>query len=360
MLPILYKYTTRGQVQQWQIICPPNENYYYTIEGISGGKLTTSDPTYCVGKNVGKSNETSDEQQAKNEALAKWEKKISSGYNEVLTKEKKFFEPMLAFELKQYEKLLFTVPTFIQPKLDGVRASQEDGQLDTRAGKPIVSCPHIAKWPYFRLDGELYNHDLKADFNKIISLVRKTKPAPEDIKESEEKIQYWIYDYPFMKDQVFSERYRVLQSVFSKFPSCFKLVPTYEIKSMEELSVYHEQFISMGYEGSIIRLDLGGYENKRSKQLLKYKDWQDAEWEIIDVLEGTGNRAGCANMLVIKLDSGVICKPTMTGTEEFMRKVWLDKQNVIGKQATIKFFGYTEDGSLRFCTVKHIIGYANN
>ena len=359
MLPILYKYTTRGQVQQWQIICPPNENYYYTIEGISGGKLTTSDPTYCVGKNVGKSNETSDEQQAKNEALAKWEKKISSGYNEVLTKEKKFFEPMLAFEFGKYENLLFTVRTFIQPKLDGVRCYLNDGQLTTRSGKSITSCPHL-ELPFFGLDGELYSHDLKHDFNKIISLTRKIELTPEEIRESAEKIQYWVYDYPYASSRVFSQRYEMLKLDFENFPDSFKLVPAYEITSKEEMTKYHEQFISMGYEGSIIRLDLGGYENKRSKQLLKYKDWQDAEWEIIDVLEGTGNRAGCANMLVIKLDSGVICKPTMTGTEEFMRKVWLDKQNVIGKQATIKFFGYTEDGSLRFCTVKHIIGYANN
>lgn len=353
-LPVLYKYTTRGQVQQWQIICPPDENYYYTIEGIQGGKLTTSDPTYCVGKNIGKSNETSDEQQAQNEALAKWEKKVNSGYNEVLTKEKKFFEPMLAFELKQYEELLFRVPTFVQPKLDGVRCILKDGKLTTRAGKSIVSCPHLEVDDFF-LDGELYNHDLKSDFNKIISLVRKTKPTAEDIKESEEKIEYWVYDYP--EDQrSFSHRYYdSLQ--FLKLPKGCILVPCVQVYNRRQLDEQHSKFLEMGFEGTMIRMDLGSYENKRSKQLLKYKDWQDAEWEIIDVLEGTGNRAGCANMLVIKLDSGVICKPTMTGTEEFMRKVWLDKQNVIGKQATIKFFGYTEDGSLRFCTVKHIIGY---
>ena len=359
LLPILYKYTTRGQIQQWQIICPPNENYYYTIEGIQGGKLTTSEPTYCVGKNVGKSNETSDEQQAQNEALAKWEKKVGAGYNEVLTKDEKFFKPMLAFELKQYEKLLFTVPTFIQPKLDGVRCYLDNRKLTTRAGKPIVSCPHL-ELGFFGLDGELYNHELKSDFNKIISLVRKTKPEPEDLIESEKLIQYWIYDYPYYSDKVFSERYKMLKRDFNEFyqfSNNIRLVPTFQVTHIDHLLEKHREFMEQGYEGSIIRLDLGGYENKRSKQLLKYKDWQDAEWEIVDVLEGTGNRAGCANMLVIKLDSGVICKPTMTGTEEFMRKVWLDKQNVIGKQVTIKFFGYTEDGSLRFCTVKHIIGY---
>jgi len=253
--------------------------------------------------------------------------------------------------------LLFTVPTFIQPKLDGVRCILQNYELKTRAGKPIVSCPHIANNGSF-LDGELYNHDLKSDFNKIISLTRKTKPTIEDIAESREKIQYWIYDNPGV-DGVFSKRYEHLLSLFKtrNFPDDFKLVPSYQIESMNDIQKYHSIFIAQGFEGSIIRLDLGPYENKRSKQLLKYKDWQDAEWEIIDVLEGQGNRAGCANMLVIRLESGVICKPTMTGTEEFMRRVWTDKQNVIGKQATVKYFGYTEDGSLRFCTVKNIINY---
>lgn len=356
-LPTLHKYTTRGQVQQWQIICPPYENYYYTIEGIKDGKLTTSEPTYCSGKNIGKSNETSDEQQTENEALAKWEKKVRSGYNEVLTKEKKFFEPMLAHEFSKYSKLLFTVRTFIQPKLDGVRCYMNGNQLMSRKGTEIVSCPHLNLM--FGLDGELYNHDLHDDFNKIISLTRKTKPTQEEIQEAAEKVQFWAYDYPELSHHIFSERYGLLTRLIQEndFGGKIKLVPTYEIKSMEELHEYHAKFIADGYEGSIIRLDLGPYENKRSKQLLKYKDFQDGEWEIIDVLEGQGNRAGCANMLVIRLESGVICKPTMTGTEEFMRRVLRDKDIVIGKQATIKFFGYTEDGSLRFCTVKNIIDY---
>jgi len=99
---------------------------------------------------------------------------------------------MLAFELKQYEKLLFTVPTFVQPKLDGVRCILNAGELTTRAGKPIVSCPHLAK-EYYLLDGELYNHELKEDFNKIISLVRKTKPTKEDIEEAYGGVDQW-YD----------------------------------------------------------------------------------------------------------------------------------------------------------------------
>jgi ATP-dependent DNA ligase len=349
---ILYKYTTKKQIQQWQIFV--SDNAYWTEEGIHN--ITKSDPTICIGKNIGKKNETSPKQQALLEAQSKYQKKLDRGYNKILTVEKKFFEPMLAHDFEKYEKLLFTVPTFIQPKLDGVRCYLNDKTLMTRSGKPIVSCPHL-ELNFFGLDGELYHPDLKANFNKIISLTRKTKPEIADLEESKKLIQYWIYDYPYHVDKVFSERYSRLKHDFKNFPDVFKLVPTYEIKSLNEMKLFHENFISQGYEGSIIRLDLGGYENKRSKQLLKYKDWQDAEWEIIDILEGSGNRANCANMVVIKLDSGIICKPTMTGTEEFMQKVWKNKKDVIGKQVTVKYFGFTEDGSLRFPTVKNIIDY---
>lgn len=352
IFPKLFKYTTLGQVQSWQIFT--SGDAYWTEEGIH--EITKSDPTICVGKNIGKSNETTPQEQAELEAQAKWDKKVKQGYNEVLTKEKKFFQPMLAFDLAKYEKLLFTVPTWIQPKLDGVRCYM-DKSLYTRTGDRIISCPHLEA-DLIGLDGELYNHDLNNDFNKIISLVRKTKPDDNDLKESKQMVQYWVYDYPYLSHKVFSERYSALKNDFKNFPSNYKLVPAYPVYTKEDIEKYHEQFLEEGYEGSIIRLDLGGYENKRSKQLLKHKNWQDAEWDIIDITEGEGNRAGCAATVTILVDRKVLCYPTMTGTEEYMRAVWRDRDKIINKkQATIKFFGYTADGSLRFCTVKTIIDY---
>ena len=136
-----------------------------------------------------------------------------------------------------------------------------------------------------------------------------------------------------------------------------KLVPTYEVKTLEEIEVYHEQFLSLGYEGTMIRLDLGGYENKRSKQLLKYKSFQDDEFTILDVIEGEGNRSGMAGKLICALPNGGTVGVSMTGTQEFMTKVLKDKSKIIGLQATVKYFGYTNDGSLRFPTLKTIINY---
>lgn len=347
VFPVLYKYTQKGQVQQWQIFA--ENDSFWTEEGIKGGKLTTSLPTVCKAKNVGRSNETTPEQQAKMEAQAKWQKKVDGGYNEVLTAEKKFFEPMLAHELSKYEKLLFTVPTFIQPKLDGIRCILEDGKLTTRNGKPIVACNHLAI-PYYTLDGELYNHDLKNDFNKIVSLVKKTKPTTEEEIEAAEKVQYWVYDFPPI-EKPFSLRLKALKYRFEKggFPESFKLVPTYHVKNQEDIEKYHEQFLSEGYEGSILRLDLGNYENKRSKQLLKKKDFVDEEFKIVGAEEGEGGRAGTIGFFIMKHDKeDKTFKSNVKGDFDYLKEVWKDHKKYIGTMATVKYFNRTPDDIPRF------------
>ena len=57
------------------------------------------------------------------------------------------------------------------------------------------------------LDGELYNHGLKDDFEKIISCVRKTKPTDADRAESRKLVQFHCYD---IVDETikFNERYK--------------------------------------------------------------------------------------------------------------------------------------------------------
>lgn len=344
----LYKNTSLGQLQSWQIIVEGNT--YYTIEGIN--QLSQSKPTVCVGKNIGRANETTPEQQALLEARSLFKKKLDKGYSKGQPEVSKFFEPMLAFEREKYEKLLFTVPTYVQPKLDGVRAILKDGKLTSRNGKAIVSCPHLEFDDLF-LDGELYNHSLKEDFNKIISLTRKSKPTQEDLDESKKLVQYWVYDQP--GNSLFSIRF--LNIFVNKSNPYIKLVPTHQVFSLEEIEKYHEQFLSEGYEGTMIRLDLGPYENKRSKQLLKYKNFKDAEFLILDVEEGLGNRSGMAGKLICLLPNGNKVGVSMTGTQEFMAQVLKDKDKVIGKQATVKYFSETNDGSLRFPTLKHIHDY---
>lgn len=348
--PILYKYAVTGAIQQWQIFVDGNS--FYTVSGQQGGVLTTSASTYCSGKNIGRANATTPAEQAEAEALAKWTKKKNEGYAENIDKAgATFFEPMLAHEWKKYEKLLFTVPTWGQPKLDGLRCDNANSQLMSRNGKPFVSCPHLHQNDV-RLDGELYNHEFKEDFNKIVSLVKKTKPTYEDVLEAAEKVEMWVYDFPEHKG-VFSERYKELQKWYNSLnekAAWFKIVPTVQLKNMEDLIKFHASNIEQGYEGTIVRLDLGNYENKRSKQLLKYKDFIDEEFKIVGYEEGEGGRAGTIGFFIMEHDKNPeqTFKSNVKGDFEFLKDVWNNAEKYVGTKATVKYFQRTpkkEDGS---------------
>ena len=344
--PILYKYTTIGTIQQWQIVV--ENDCFWTIEGLKGGKLTQSEPTICLSKNVGRSNETSASAQALKEAAARHTKKINSGYNEVLSAKPKFFEPMLAQKLEDREKLLFTVPTYISYKLDGLRCISVQSSLMSRNGKPFITCPHLHQ-DIAILDGELYNHELRDNFNKIVSLVKRDSPTKEELKETSEKVQHYVYDLPSYNG-VFSERYKELKYLIEsdQLPKGVVLVPTYEVRNREEIDEYHNLFLEQGYEGSIIRLDLGPYENKRSKQLLKYKNWQDDEFTIVNVIEGIGNRAGMVGSFDMRLPDGTQFFSNIKGEHSYLKDLWVNRNSLLGKTATVKFFNYTPAGKPRF------------
>ncbi len=356
--PILYKYTQKGQVQQWQIIA--EEDHFWTEEGIQGGIITRSKPTYCKPKNVGKANATDPVGQALNEAQAKWQKKVDGGYNEVLSTEKKFFEPMLAKDYKEVEVDWSNLKQrkFVQPKLDGLRAISQNNTLMSRNGKPYLACPHLYQDEVI-LDGELYSHVFNDDFNKIVSLCKKQKPTDEELKESEMYVQMWIYDFPSHVGP-FSERYEALKKWRMKLPTAgapemippkmkFQLVPTHEVKSEKELQDWHAVFLGQGFEGTILRIDGYNYENKRSKSLLKYKDFVDEEFEIVGAEEGSGGRTGTIGFFILKHDKeDKTFKSNVKGDFKELRQIWQNHTKYIGTKATVKYFNRTPDDVPRF------------
>lgn len=343
--PVLYKYTSKGQAQQWQIFV--DGDTFYTEEGIVGGVITRSKPTTCLPKNIGKVNATNGQQQAIAEARAKHQKKLDNHYNEVLTTERSFYEPMLAHKYEDHRNLLFTVPTFISPKLDGLRCINMNGKLQSRGGK-YFTAPHLEQSEMI-LDGELYNHDFKADFNAIVSLFKKQKLKPEDEAKSKQYGQYHIYDLPDVAGK-FSERYEVLTKWFeTQTNPMFKLVTAIQVYTEEEIEAWHKLHLAAGYEGSMIRLDLAEYEGKRTKQLLKYKDWIDDEFEVVGFEEGNGQKAGMVGAVILKLHDGQLCKSNMDGTFEFSKSVFENQDKYIGKTATVKFQNYTPETKMLRC-----------
>ena len=334
------------------------------VEGIQ----TQSKPTICFGKNIGKINETSANAQALKEAESKFKKQKEKGYTEDIKDidiAKSFFEPMLCHKWNDYSsKIDLSQGIYIQSKLDGIRCICKANGMWSRHGKPIISAPHIYESlkPFFKnnpnliFDGELYCNKLKDDFNKIISLVRKTKPTQEDIDESKNIIQYWIYDLPSCQEK-FSKRNEELNKIFKTTkPNCIIIHETYKIHSLEEFDKYHGIWVGEGFEGSILRLDKP-YENKRTKNILKRKDFMDEEFTILDVLEGIGNRSGMAGFLAFKTKEGKDFTASIKGNFSYFIDLLKNKSKVIGKQATVKYFNLTPDGLPRFPIVTTIRDY---
>ena len=352
-LPTLFKKATTGKITQWTIEI--EGNCYRTYAGYVNGVITRSEDTKCFGKNSGKANATSDEDQAFKEAEAIWTKKKDTGHFESINDVDKelYFKPMLA-EKYEDRKDNISFPCAVQPKLDGIRCIVKSDGMWTRNGKQIVAAPHIYESlkslfmqdPNLILDGELYNHIFKHDFNKITSLVKKTKPTAEDLKESSELIEYHIYDFPSQPSS-FKTRYEELCYYINQDTKC-KIVSTKIANDIESINNLFEAFLADGYEGAMIRNINSNYENKRTRNLLKRKEFSDSEYTIETIESGNGKLSNVAAFMSFTSESGYRFTAAINGTHEYLKEIWDSKDLHIGKQATVKYFNLTPDGIPRF------------
>lgn len=230
----------------------------------------------------------------------------------------------------------------------------------SRQGKPIVSAPHIFKelkpvfdkHPELVLDGELYTNRLSQDFNKLISLARQQKPTAADLKESEEYLQFWIYDVESMKspEDTFEKRNQYLKKLLDEEVSSNMIVfvPTERVKNFDHLDELYQTYMEQGYEGQMVRISSKPYENKRSKQLLKRKEFKEEEFTIVDIVEGEGNRSGMAGNILCKDSVGKQFGAGIQGDRDFYRQLLSTKTDLIGTLVSIKYQNLTPDGIPRF------------
>lgn len=352
-LPTLYKRNKTGSIQEWTIEIDGNK--YRTIYGQVGGALIEGDWTVCDSKNLGRANSTTPEQQALAQAKSLHTKQIDKNYVSDLSKVDtlKFKPPMLA---KDYTKLKAKpeFPVFCQPKLDGIRCVATKDGLFTRNGKPIAGVPHIEKFlerffelnPDAELDGELYNHKLKDHFEKIVSMVRKANPSEDNKRLSADLVEYWVYDVR-QPGVNFSDRLEFLKKKVSNYYSRVRVVWTHTINDQEKLDEVYGEYLADGFEGQMIRTDTP-YEFVRSKALLKRKEFMDAEFTVIEVLEGEGKRTGIAGAVRLKDNKDNIFKSSIEGDMSFCAKLLQDKEKYVGKVVTVRFQNYTDAGIPRF------------
>ncbi len=259
-------------------------------------------------------------------------------------------------------------PAFIQPKLDGVRCLFSASGAFSRAGNQFMNVDHIeealrpffAKNPTAVLDGELYNHGLKDDFEKIISLVRKKKPTDIDKAEAAELVQYHMYDVASMTIGTYVDRFLFLQSESSfRDESCLQITETTLTVDFDNALDKHRKYLKLGYEGSIYRTPSGKYKGTRSWDLMKFKDFHDAEATIIGYEEGKGKREGTLGKFIMRDYEGneFGCPPGKGYDYKGMKELLDNIHDYIGQWATFTYFQRTQAGSYRHPLFKCLRNY---
>ena len=287
-------------------------------------------------------------------------------------------KPMLAYPVSD-KPINYDEKVFMQPKLDGVRCViqfDNDPNADykgrihkrvkaySRTGKEWKNIDHILfnLYPWFCLnpnvilDGELYNHGLKDDFEKIISLVRKTKPTQEDRLDAAQYTEFHCYDI-IDETKTFEERNKfIVQNVLRNHT--IKHVETLKVHDDEDAKYMHKQYLKQGYEGSILRTN-DMYKCGRSWSLRKFKDFSDAEATITGFVEGKGKRKGTLGKFLMRDADGIEfgCPPGKGYNYKDLSNLLHRAKYYIGATATFTYFERTKAGSYRHPLFKCIRDY---
>ncbi|MCP4268740.1 MAG: hypothetical protein GY777_24695 [Candidatus Brocadiaceae bacterium] len=270
---------------------------------------------------------------------------------------------MLAYKVDK-KPVDWSGKVFVQPKLDGVRCIFTKDGAFSRTGKQFKNVAHLEydltdffrKNPNTVLDGELYNHDLKHDFEKIISLVRKTKPTEDDRRDAQHLVQYHVYD-TIWNGVTYEDRYNWLR-INLPIARTMTLIVNTTVDSYDEAKMLHDVHLAQGYEGSMLRTN-GFYEQKRSYNLQKFKDFSDTEATIVGYEAGKGKRTGTLGKFYMQDDEGnqFGCPPGKGYSYKDLAFMLENIHDYIGQRATFTYFQRTQAGSYRHPLFKALRNY---
>lgn len=361
--PTLYQTSSTNRTKVWKIWVTKNldsgHEYGATIHtehGYEDGKMQNDEEIVREGKNIGKANETTPFDQACCQAQSKWNKKKDKGYTEKgEAQNTNVILPVLATKFSE-RKHDIVYPAFAQPKLNGVRCVvHTDLRFQSRLGKFWTSldhlkndCKKIIDEIGFPLDGEIYIHGLA--LQDIGALVKKERIGDNNISGFQSTdLEYWLFDY-IDTNTNFLDRVIKLRHVFSElnkndmnWVGKVHLVHTNTVMNEEHINSWHKEHMESSFEGTIIRNDVPYEINKRTKNLQKKKDWDEAEFKIVGGKSGVGRDEGCCTF-ILETDKGDRFDSRPVGTLEQRKKYLKEIETLIGKLATVRLQEYTNNG----------------
>ena len=354
----LFKRNKNKSVNQWQ--CFAEGADVVTVYGKVGGKLMTERYT-AEGKNAGKKNETTPEQQAILEVESKYRHQIDrKGYAENLDEAETVIKDgvMLAHDaVKISHKKYLIFPADAQPKLDGVRcrikrdSSVENGftaysRENTEYVMPNMLIPSIqfmlkSHPTVEQFDGEIYAHGY--DLEDIVSMIKDA--------ENPERDTLMFYWYDIIDSSLnWPERSAIINSsplLECDFNLRIVVVESTRVNSFEEFDAMHDKWVLEKYEGAMYRsiaADSFYGCNERSYFLIKHKKMLTSEFIIVDVekdkrghgkfvcLSSKGKRFSCA----------------WKTTHEKRQYLADNPEEFIGKPLTVQYQKETRKGRVQF------------
>lgn len=272
-------------------------------------------------------------------------------------------------------------------KLDGIRVNaiikDDDVVFKSREGKifttlskvkeAILKCKQLIKISNkiggIVLDGEMCIVDKygNEDFQSIIKLIRRKDFTIDNPK-------YKIFDIltykNFMdeeKSKNLSERLNIIEEYKSRGEFDGGILHPVEfilIRDQSHFEVLKKEAAEKNWEGLIIRKDVP-YEAKRTKNMLKVKEFIDAEFKVTEAVMGMIRYIVKGKEIEEEMLSAITIMhkgyPVSVGSGfsiDFRKECYKDPSKIVGKTVCVKYFEETknENGtiSLRFPTVKHI------
>lgn len=191
------------------------------------------------------------------------------------------------------------------------------------------------------LDGELYIPGYKV--NDINSFVKNEK-LPQHLL-----LQYWCYDIAIDNMSYEARRKFKIDNIsrlcytFDTYEqhlnnkSKLVLLPDVNIANIYDATRFRDKFISLGFEGLIIRDVNSAYQfGARNLAMLKYKRVDDAKFKIVDVIPEGVRTTLCKFVLKNDINDELF---EATGNFDHSRQEYIlkHKEDFIGKLATCEF-----------------------
>jgi DNA ligase-1 len=344
--PVLQAASSTGKTKFWRCrVVTDGVGYFLVSEAWTAppeSQHLVSAPAQVQGKNTGRANATTPEAQAVFAMGAKQRKKETEGYTVggvIAPAAREFPLPMLAHPLAKRPD--FTYPVLCQPKLNGMRCLYNGRVHWSRQGKELI--PEVVAHLHLETGGVTLDGELLLPppftFQESMAACKKFDPIRSP------KFTYCVFDTMENEGHPFSERIQTVHRIVGGGGNANVIeVATMIVTSPDELATFHAEVTAAGFEGTIIRKPSGRYATgHRSADLLKLKDTQDDEFEIVGFEDGVGKEAEAIIFRCITAD-GQPFTVRPEGTYEERGRMYAQGERYIGKRLTVRYQVLTDGG----------------